>query len=178
MLALDSPRWAELDQAYGTAEDIPRLIAHLDETGDADRRELWFGLWSTLCHQGTVYLASYAAVPHLVRFAGARGPVESAEALHLVGAIELGRLTPAAPSVPDDLADDYRQALEEMPGIVAARVGEPWDRDTTQVLSAVLAIAKGHVRLGSAVLSLEALVSCPLCDGSHAPPGWDFDADV
>src|SRR4051812_41010928 len=110
MLDLDSPRWAQLKQAYGTAEDVPRLLAFLDEAGDRERGELWFGLWSTLCRDGEVFSASYAAVPHLVAFAARRNAARGAESLHLVGAIEVGRLSAGGPGVPEDLFDGYRSA--------------------------------------------------------------------
>ena len=177
MLALESSRWSGLEQAYGSAEDVPRLLRHLDPASAGERRELWFGLWSVLWHQGGVYSASYAAVPHLVEFADRRPAAECAEALHLVGAIEIGRLTPAAPTVPDDLRVAYRQAIAAVPGVIARRTEDAWDPDTTQVLTAVLAIAKGHPRFGNAALQLEGVVLCPICDAPHPPAGWDFDAD-
>jgi len=67
MLDLDDPRWSDLTHAYGKASDIPDLLRQLDKlplaTGDA---EPWFSLWSALAHQGDVYPASFAAVPHVV----------------------------------------------------------------------------------------------------------------
>lgn len=177
MLELGSLRWRELSQAYGTAEDIPRLLEALEGADEGERRELWFGLWSTLCQQGDVYSASYAALPHLVRLAGGWGAERAAEALHLAGAIEVGRMTPGSPVVPEDLAGAYGRAMDEVPRVVAARVAEPWSADTTQVMSAVLAIAKGHVRFGGAALMLEASVECPVCGAAHVPRGWDLGGE-
>lgn len=175
MLPLDSPRWGELRQAYGSAEDVPRLLAHLDRVSDVERRELWFGLWSTLCHQGDVYTASYAAVPHLVAFAETQSAAERARALHLAAAIEVGRLSPGADALPDDLAAPYAAALARVPGAIAACVAEPWDADTAQALAGALAVAKGHPRLGNATLSLEPLVTCPVCDATFPPAGWELE---
>lgn len=177
MLTLESARWGELEQAYGSAEDIPRLLASLGSAGDAERGELWFGLWGTLCREGEVYTASYAAAPHLVAFAGEGSAARAAEALHLVGAIDAGRVTAGAPPVPDDLLPPYRDALREVPRLIAARAEEPWDADTTQVLSAVLAIAKGHPRFGNAALQLEASMRCPICRAAHATAGWVPEGD-
>lgn len=177
MLPLESSRWGELTQAYGTAEDVPRLLAHLDRVGDAQRRELWFALWSMLCKLGEVHDASYAAVPHLVAFAARQPAPERARALHLVGAIEIGRLAPGAPVLPDGLSAPYHAALGEVPAVIAGCIGAPWDGDTTQILAGVLAVAKGHPRFGSAALHLEARVACPICEASHPPAGWDIDAD-
>ncbi|NKE59970.1 hypothetical protein FXN61_25490 [Lentzea sp. PSKA42] len=54
--------WSQLTHAYGTAEDIPGL---LDRVATSNDSEAWDELWSALCHQGTTYPASYAALPHL-----------------------------------------------------------------------------------------------------------------
>src|SRR4051812_40379348 len=66
MLALDSPRWGELTHAYGEASDIPALLRRLKTAPPPTdyRSEPWFTLWSALCHQNDVYIASYAAIPH------------------------------------------------------------------------------------------------------------------
>jgi len=67
MLSLESPRWSELTHAYGCASDIPALLRQLMAVSDANAdEEPWFTLWSALAHQGDVYSASFAAVPHVV----------------------------------------------------------------------------------------------------------------
>ena len=172
MLPLDAARWRELTQAFGSAEDVPRLLAHLDLVDDVTRRELWLGLWGTLWRDGAAFTGSYAAVPHLVAWAATREATECARALHLVGAIALGRAHPASPALPDDLAPAYHEAIARVPGIVASRVAEPWDPDTTQVLASLLAIAKGHPGFGGAALQLEPIVTCPVCGDAHPPAGW------
>ncbi len=58
LIALDDPRWAALQHAYGAADDIPELLANLsipkDERSEDDPIEdTWEELWSSLCHQGT-----------------------------------------------------------------------------------------------------------------------------
>ena len=174
-LPLASGRWRELAQAYGPADDVPRLLELLellDAVGDRERAALWFGLWSLLCHDGAVYSASYAAVPHLVAFAE-RWPLgERAQALHLVGAVEAGRHDPGAPPLPSDLVRAYHTALARVAPLVARSVAEPWDADSAQVMAGVLAIAKGHPRFGRAALALEPVVTCPVCGSPHAPAGW------
>jgi hypothetical protein len=68
LLSLDSPRWSELKHAYGQASDTPALLRRLANVPDsADDKEPWFSLWSSLAHQGDVYSASFAAVPHVVQ---------------------------------------------------------------------------------------------------------------
>ena len=56
--------WAELQHAYGSAEDVPALLAAAAETSD-ETGKVWDDLWSRLCHQGTVYSASRAALPRV-----------------------------------------------------------------------------------------------------------------
>jgi len=67
MLELSSPRWGELRDAYGSAAKIPELLRQLSALPrDDGSSEPWFTLWSALAHQGDVYSASFAAVPHVV----------------------------------------------------------------------------------------------------------------
>ena len=153
---------------------MPRLVEHLDRVGDDGRAELWFGLWALLCPAGRVYTASYAAAPHVVAFAERRPLADRVQALHLAGSIEAARHAAHAPPVPDDLADAYREAVARVPALVARSAAEPWDAETAQVLAAVLAIAKGHPHFGLAALSLEPLVTCPVCGSPHAPAGWNL----
>lgn len=76
--------WSQLDHAYGTAEDIPGLLRQL-EPGGSDR--VWSDLWSRLCHQGSVYSASHAALPTLTRLAHEWSPGDRDRPLMLAGAI-------------------------------------------------------------------------------------------
>lgn len=65
--------WQELRHAYGAAGDVPGWLRGLGSDDAAERDEAIGALWSALCHQETVYSASAAAVPFLVR--AARSPV-------------------------------------------------------------------------------------------------------
>ena len=68
-MSLDSPIWDTLQHAYGSAEGIPGLLREIAVEPDASSASEgpWFDLWSALCHQGDVYPASFAAVPHIVQ---------------------------------------------------------------------------------------------------------------
>ena len=76
--------WGELTHAYGSAEDIPALFARL---GGADDEQVWNELWSALCHQGSVYAASWAAMPILADIAAGRAPGEPIQAVLMAGLI-------------------------------------------------------------------------------------------
>ncbi|WP_203912250.1 hypothetical protein [Rhizocola hellebori] len=53
----------------------------------ADDGDPWNELWRRLCHQGTVYSASYAALPALAEMSRRRAPSGYVPALHLAAAI-------------------------------------------------------------------------------------------
>ncbi|MEU5399891.1 HEAT repeat domain-containing protein [Streptomyces sp. NPDC005963] len=81
---LDGVPWADLDHAYGQADDLPDLLRAL--TGDEEQATEAIGeLWASILHQGTVYAATVAAVPFLARLAAA--DVRAAEMLVLLGGI-------------------------------------------------------------------------------------------
>ncbi|NJK42265.1 MAG: hypothetical protein HC937_00280 [Aquincola sp.] len=154
MLSLESPRWSALNHAYGPASDIPALLARLHELpksqGDA---EPWFTLWSALAHQGDVYSASFAAVPHVVA-ALASAPTQADSAYFQFPAwVEICRERSAV-QVPADLSAAYFQALARLPGLVAQASAATWQPDLAACALSAVAAAKGHHALAEAVLEL------------------------
>jgi hypothetical protein len=155
MLALDSPRWRELSQAHGSAEDIPRLLHALATIeGEEERGELWFGVWATLCPEGVSVTAAYAAVPHLLSMAKERGAAEQVSSLHVAATVEMNRHVAGAPAIPSDLVQDYALAIESLPQRVATLASEPWNAAVAQVLAAALLVGKRQPQLARAVLAL------------------------
>lgn len=159
MLSLDDPRWSKLRHAYGDAADVPDLLRTLaGSTGPKANceDEPWFSLWSSLCHQGDVYTASYAAVPHIVRIASqARGPVDFGF-FQLPTAIEVGRQTGRGPDILDAYADDYHLAITQLVENVSLHRNETWDQAMLLSAAAAQAVAKGHVDVAEALLNLDA----------------------
>ncbi|MET7454630.1 hypothetical protein ABZT03_22615 [Streptomyces sp. NPDC005574] len=76
--------WSELTHAYGSAEDIPLLFARL---GGSEDDAVWAELWGALCHQGSVYDASWAAIPLLTDIARGRTPGDPVQAVAMAGAV-------------------------------------------------------------------------------------------
>jgi hypothetical protein len=93
MLPLNSPTWADLRDAYGASSDIPGLLRDLEALppNEGAEAEPYFSLWSALCHQGDVYTASYAAVPHLVRVAASAPERVPWTVFQMVACIEIAR---------------------------------------------------------------------------------------
>jgi hypothetical protein len=167
-LSLDSERWAELTQAYGTAEDVPRLLEALACIGREDARaEVWFALWRTLHRPGEAYTASYAAVPHLLAIGGVLGLRERAEAAHLVTRIEASRRAPGSPSVPLDLVEAYAQSVDGLPAYVAAVAGETWPPEVAQIFAAAMLVGKRQPDLAQSVLDLGRALTCPTCGSDY-----------
>lgn len=159
MLSLDDPRWSELRHAYGDAADVPQLLRTLaSSTGPKAgyQDEPWFSLWSSLCHQGDVYTASYAAVPHLVQIASeVKEPIDFSF-FQLPTAIEVARRTGHGPDIPEALADDYHRAIGQLIENVSLHRNEAWDQSMLLSASAAQAVAKGHVDVAEALLNLDA----------------------
>ncbi len=77
-------QWSALTDAYGDAAQIPTLI---DDWVSSPTEAKLSDLWGRLCHQGSVYSASFAAIPLLHRALPALPPSERRNALMLIGAI-------------------------------------------------------------------------------------------
>jgi hypothetical protein len=154
MLSLDSPRWAELQHAYGAASDTPDLLRKLATLPDSDgEREPWFSLWSSLAHQGDVYSASFAAVPHIVRALSSAPSFASATYFHFPAWVEVCRNNRGV-TIPPDLEVSYFAALSKLPSLVAAAAVRPWDSDFTACALAAIASAKGNAKVAEAVMEL------------------------
>jgi hypothetical protein len=65
MLSLGDKRWTKLTGGYQTAFDPRPALRSLASRVNA--KKAWHELWEGLHHQGDVGVASYSAVPHLVR---------------------------------------------------------------------------------------------------------------
>lgn len=167
MLSLESPRWSELRHAYGSASDIPALLARLGtlpaSSGDA---EPWLTLWSALAHQGDVYDASFAAVPHVVE-AMARDPLKADFSyLQFPSWVEICRVKNDA-QVPVDLQFAYFASLARLPALVAAASEREWDEGFLRCALAALSVAKGQPYIGEASLELTPEVAQQFMEWFH-----------
>jgi len=146
VLALSDNDWSTLSHAYGAASDIPALIGQLRDfpTEHDHRSEPWFSLWSALCHQGDVYSASFAAVPHIVHVLALDPSRATMSFFLLPTAIELARIDHGL-SVPESLAAAYQAAFAQIPGLAAQVAQRDWGPDFGSAVLGAIAIAKGQV---------------------------------
>ncbi|MCO8274715.1 hypothetical protein M1L60_29375 [Actinoplanes sp. TRM 88003] len=82
--------WARLRHAYGSAEDVPGLLASLRAADEAERHEAFGELYNSITHQGNRYSASAAAVPSLLELIADPSTPDREFLLVLLGRIAVG----------------------------------------------------------------------------------------
>jgi hypothetical protein len=162
MVELDSPRWRDLHHAYGPAGDVPALLARLAR--DERSSELEQALYGALWHQGNIFTASYAAVPHLVR-AAARMPAE--QRLHwlvLAVGIAATSMTSNSLPVPEDLGLDLRQVVNDVRELVRDSLfANKWEGFEVRYWLGIVAVLQGAPEAGLSLFDLDAGLTCGFC---------------
>jgi hypothetical protein len=137
-----------------------RDLSRKETEGDA-----WERIWGSLCHQGDVYPASFAAVPHIVALAERRPADEQVMYWGFVGAVAAHGCQGGA-GLRDDLRVAYLKALERVgPQVFQALTARPPEDSTIQLLH-VLAAIRGTGRAGAFLDCLsdgELHGACPGC---------------
>jgi len=152
MLTLDDPRWSSLHGGYRLPYDATPALRRL--AGDWTDRATWEELWNELHHQGDVGAASYAALPVLVELArGAR--TRDWNVYALAATIETERHARRNPPLPTWLATDYRQAWAKLAELALEDLREAGDRDLMRSALAVVALARGDLKLGALLAGLD-----------------------
>ena len=62
MTDFNAINWKNYEDAYGLAQEVPSLLQNLHN----QEPNAWYDIWSHLCHQGTVYNATFIAMPFIV----------------------------------------------------------------------------------------------------------------
>jgi hypothetical protein len=156
MLSLESLEWSELEHAYGAASDIPNLLRMLvNLPGDEGKDEPWFSLWSALAHQGDVYPASFAAVPHVIAALEINPSAASNSFFQFPAWVEICRRKNEL-TIPKPLQDSYVSALAKLPGLALAGL-ESRNHESERVRCALsaIAVAKGEWQIAEVILELE-----------------------
>ena len=130
---------------------LRQLEAHLED--ESPEAEPWFTLWSSLCHQGDVYSASFAAVPHILRVAEAHASRASSSFLQLPANVEFCRKKEDV-EIPDDLQADYFAALKRIPTIIGLAGEREWDEAFLVCAMSALAASKGFPEVAEAAQEL------------------------
>jgi hypothetical protein len=165
MLDLQSSRWAELCHAYGGAADIPALLHQLQTAPPQDsyKAEPWYSICSALCHQGDVYTATNAAMPHIVEIARKMDERGRFDCMNFVCHAEACRHRKGAPPIPSDLNGDYLAAIDSARELFLACLRMNWNEEETKVLLGGLAVTKGYAKLGKVIIELDSSMTCLAC---------------
>jgi hypothetical protein len=154
LLSLDDPRWSELQHAYGSAGDIPSLLRQLVDTPSSHGEdEPWFSIWSALAHQGDIYSASFAAVPHVVEALSLAPQKADFTYFQFPAWVEVCRAKNQV-AVPEALAAAYFESLSRLPALVAEASTREWDEGFLRCALSAIAAAKGQALVAEAVLEL------------------------
>jgi hypothetical protein len=154
LLSLDSPEWTTLDHAYGKASDIPDLLRQLSSFPSSEgRAEPWFTIWSALAHQGDVYSASFAAVPHVIRVLATAPTRASYSYFSFPAWVEICRHRHGI-RVPVNLQPAYDEALSKLPALAGAAAAHEWNSDFLACVLSAVAAAKGFPIMAEAVLEM------------------------
>ncbi|MET9555972.1 HEAT repeat domain-containing protein [Streptomyces sp. NPDC006645] len=113
---IDDIDWSALTHAYGSAEDIPALLRAAGSADAGERATALEELVSSLCHQGSIYPATVAAVPFLARLA-------------LDGPGDRLRLTWLLHGAAEGSGREYRQARRAVAEALPALLGLAADED-------------------------------------------------
>lgn len=153
MLELNDPLWQTLEGGYRAPYDASGPLWQL-ENGTREPRDVLTEFWNELHHQHDVDLASYAAVPHLVRIAKLRKILDW-NLFGLVACIEDRRLYDDNPPLPDELAADYHAAIKDLAVFGGEYLSGDWDDELTTSYLAVVAFAKNLPAHGHLLVNFE-----------------------
>ncbi len=154
-LDLYSPIWQKLEGGYKIKYDGSVALKKLEKVTDIKSVEaIYKVLWGELHHQGDVGLASYYAVPHLVRIAKQTGLFDQ-NIFGLISTIGVCRFN-NNPQVPKALVPQYDQALVELVKLAEEHIPGLWDLDLTGSVLTIIALNKGQNKLAAAIFELDA----------------------
>lgn len=120
MLDLHSPKWSTLSHAFGDASDVPGLIERLRSASRVEWSVINEELMSAILHQGDVYTATYAAMPHLLELATELGPSrQSDDLLYSLSCAAQGR---PGPDCPEFLKESWLDAQDKARDLMLERL--------------------------------------------------------
>jgi hypothetical protein len=152
-MILTDPKWEGLKAGYRIPYDPRPVLSKL--ASGVEVADAWDELWNELHHQGDVGEASFAAVTALVDlYSSNRQPDWNLFSLAVT--IEIERHRKGNPPLPDWLREDYERAWRKLAELALAKLREDGvDPDTLQSTLAVLAIARGALKLGALINHLD-----------------------
>jgi hypothetical protein len=155
MLPLEDPRWKDFNGGYGIPYNASVPLLKLERSSSTEEiDEIFSELLQELHHQGDVGLASYFAVPHIIRIAKAKSLFHF-NVFGLISVIEIERHS-NNPGIPEEYEDEYQAALQYgIPELVRMCLEKNWDLTLSSTILSALAASKGHIQLAQAISKME-----------------------
>ncbi|MBT9588778.1 hypothetical protein IV102_35920 [bacterium] len=145
------PCWSHYKSGYNRRHyDCEGLIRELQQSGPTEG--FWDQLWGELHHQGDVGEASYAILPHLVKYLSHfQGALT--EWLAFAATVEECRQNLDGqnnPPLPTEIASAYYHALRDLIALTLARSPRQSTEEDVRYLASLIAFTHGQPRLGKA----------------------------
>jgi len=154
-MTLDDKLWKEFQGGYRIDYDASVPLRQLEEAKDEEEiKKVYDELWNELHHQGDVGLASYLALPQLVRIGKSKGLFDW-NLLGLCCVIEQQRHLRHNPPLPKEYADYYDNGLKELKQFVIANISTEKDDTTVRMALATFATCSGQIKLGKSIMELD-----------------------
>ena len=155
MIDLNNEIWQRAEGGYKVEYDASIPLRRLEETNEPSViAGIFDELWNELHHQGDVGLASYLAVPQIVRI-GITKNLFNWDVVGLCAVIELQRHLGDNPPLPAEYIDYYKAGLTDLRLFVLANIDKDLDEDAFRTALSALAACKGSIRLAKAIMELD-----------------------
>lgn len=151
----DHAIWKSAQGGYKIPYDASIPLKKLESATSKEQiKSVFDELWNELHHQGDVGLASYLALPHLVRIAKEKDLFDW-NILGICAVIEQQRHLGNNPKLPVELTDYYQNGLNQLKLCILANIGKQLDHETFRVACSTLATVAGQIKLGKAIIELD-----------------------
>jgi hypothetical protein len=154
MITLEDNLWKHLKGGYKIAYDVSVPLRRLEFTNDKKEIEnIYQELWNELHHQGDVDLASYLAVPQLVRIAK-KNNLFDWNVLAICATIEQQRQLGHNPALPELYEEYYQNGLTELKGFIVESIATIKDEITFRSALSALAACNRYIKLSKAIIEM------------------------
>lgn len=153
MLSLESNKWEELEDAYGVAKQVPILLYQMK---NESTNTYWDYLWASLCHQGSIYNATFAAIPLIVDYSVEKinKGNKNNNLFNFLTCVEISRIA-LGEEIPIDLKNDYFEALKIAQQLIPSFLDKNSDYEALSSTLAFQAALKSQIQLAELLLNMK-----------------------
>ncbi|WP_028980867.1 hypothetical protein [Sporocytophaga myxococcoides] len=153
MIPLSDNSWRTFESGYRIPYDVSIPLLKLENSNSIDDQDKVLDeLYEELHHQGDVGMASYLAVPHLIRI-GLSKKISNWKILGLIAIIEIERHSEHNPRLPLNYENEYLKMLDKVSELAALITN--WDRTFSSCALSAIAASKGHIDIAKVILEFE-----------------------